>query len=202
MEGTTTKKGPRWIDVTGQHFGHVTVLEDLPGQGNNPRIKVRCDCGKVFHAFKGAIKSEKTRSCGKCGLVTRGRPKPHPLYGTRFYTWWKRHRDADRLVPEWRDDPGVAWAYVGELDLWATGASTKSFIARNPDKLIGPENCVVTDSRNPRDLVEINGVARNVTDWGRVIGVTRQRAKQLHDKDKLIERVRDHLKKEESTWRK
>ena len=202
MEGTTTKKGPRWIDITGQHFGYYKVLEDLPGQGNNPRVKVRCDCGAVFHVFKAAIKCEKTKSCGKCELVPTGRPKPHPLYGTRFYKWWKRWRDADRLVPEWRDDPGVVWEYIGEQDLWATGTSKKAFLARDHKKLIGPGNCVATDSLYPRNLIEINGVARNVTEWGQIVGISRQRAKQLHDKDKLIERVRDHLKKEESTWRK
>lgn len=59
---------PRALDLAGQKFGKLTVLERL---GKNDRghyiWRCRCDCGNYVDAVGYAVKNGSWQSCGKCG---------------------------------------------------------------------------------------------------------------------------------------
>lgn len=59
---------PRALDLAGQKFGKLTVLERL---GKNDRghyiWRCRCDCGNYVDAVGYAVKNGSWASCGKCG---------------------------------------------------------------------------------------------------------------------------------------
>jgi len=189
-------KGTRFIDLTGKKFNRITVMKDLPGQGGNPRITARCDCGEMFTVFKASVKHGYRKSCGKCGLVKRGRRRAHRLSGTRLYSWWMRHRKAGTLVPEWHDNLQHVVCHLLPLrtSRECPQISSYAFVARDDGELIGPDNCVAVRGGSGRSagvLVEVDGVVRNVADWGGFLSITRQRAHQLHVEGRLVERIQN-----------
>lgn len=53
------------IDLTGQRFGQLTVLERAEnGNHKQPRWKCRCDCGKETIVFGHLLRNGNTKSCG------------------------------------------------------------------------------------------------------------------------------------------
>ena len=65
------------IDLTGQKFGHLEVLDFLERNNHgNSKWLCLCDCGEVTEAYYQHLTRGEKRSCGKCGLIKRGR-KPN-----------------------------------------------------------------------------------------------------------------------------
>lgn len=59
----------RAIDITGQRFGRLTVLEragsyQYPFGGSAAIWRCRCDCGEVVDIISGNLRYGMTRSCG------------------------------------------------------------------------------------------------------------------------------------------
>jgi hypothetical protein len=69
------------------------------------------------------------------------------------------------------------------------GRSDRLIYRPDPDKPYGPDNW--TFERRVGLRVEIDGTTKNMAEWGRFIGVTKQRANQLHKLGKLTTRVRE-----------
>lgn len=73
------------IDLTGQKFGRLTVMEFLHRTKKTAFWKCRCDCGNEVRAAMVNLKSGKVRSCGclfKDIMTTHGRA------GSRIYEIW------------------------------------------------------------------------------------------------------------------
>lgn len=59
---------PRALDLAGQKFGKLTVLERLGKDSRGSYIwRCRCDCGNYVEAVGYAVKNGSWQSCGKCG---------------------------------------------------------------------------------------------------------------------------------------
>lgn len=54
----------KFIDLTGQKFNRLTVLEKLYKQGNEWVWKCQCDCGNICNVKGVNIRSGRTKSCG------------------------------------------------------------------------------------------------------------------------------------------
>ena len=52
------------IDLTGQRFGRLTVLEKVPSKNTNARWRCLCDCGKETTALGTTLRRGETKSCG------------------------------------------------------------------------------------------------------------------------------------------
>lgn len=52
------------IDLTGQRFGKLTVLEPAENIGGRTTWRCRCDCGKETVVPTGRLRSGETKSCG------------------------------------------------------------------------------------------------------------------------------------------
>lgn len=122
---------PAAVDLTGERFGRLVVLERAGSQCGHVRWKCECDCGNVVYVCMGDLRSGKTTSCGcrrtertasiaQLGGAARGSQMwKHGSSGTRLYKVWKSMRDrcnnphnkfyldyggrGIRVVPEWNE---------------------------------------------------------------------------------------------------
>ena len=64
--GYCGKHPNKFIDITGQRFGKLTVLEKLPHKDNQNTIlyKCQCDCGTIIEARSTSLRYGSTASCG------------------------------------------------------------------------------------------------------------------------------------------
>lgn len=69
------------IDLIGQRFGKLTVLEPAENINGKTAWLCRCDCGKERIAKTKFLRNGKTRSCG-CSEKPRGLQQMHYLDGT------------------------------------------------------------------------------------------------------------------------
>ena len=76
--------GRKAIDLSGQHFGKLTVLEPV---GKNAKKEVlwccRCDCGKTMVARGTKLRSGGVKSCGCVKHIKHGES------GSRLYHIWE-----------------------------------------------------------------------------------------------------------------
>ena len=52
------------IDITGQRFGRLTVIEKIPSKNSNARWLCKCDCGKYTDVLGTTLRRGETKSCG------------------------------------------------------------------------------------------------------------------------------------------
>lgn len=55
---------PAFIDITGNKYARLTVLERVVNHGVKTRWKCLCDCGNTALVYGQYLKSGKTKSCG------------------------------------------------------------------------------------------------------------------------------------------
>lgn len=77
------------LDLIGQRFGKLTVVELDGIRNQNCYWRCKCDCGGEKVVLGAQLTSGKTRSCG-CLLkeVTAERNSTHKMTGTRIYNRW------------------------------------------------------------------------------------------------------------------
>lgn len=75
MQNTNTlKRSKKLIDLSGQTFNNVEVLELLPRDGSShAKYKCRCHCGNEFNSFGTNLKRGLTTSCGCSKKVPHNR---------------------------------------------------------------------------------------------------------------------------------
>ena len=83
------------IDLTGQRFGKLVVLSEVPERDGNKRVvwNCLCDCGKQIQVAGGALKSGNTKSCGR--MTTK-----IDLTGQRFGMWTVLG-DSGKMAKNW-----------------------------------------------------------------------------------------------------
>lgn len=92
---------PKFIDITGQKFGRLTV-ESYAGKG---RWKVVCDCGIRKSIQTNHLSSGATKSCGcLCSETTTKRLTKHGMTGSAEYESWydMRRRVFKKNRPNYR----------------------------------------------------------------------------------------------------
>ena len=73
---------PRAIDLTGQKYGSIEVLERAGTKGNHALWKCKCVCGIEFNATSNNLRTGNTKSCGCVQRMTHG------MRRTRVYKIW------------------------------------------------------------------------------------------------------------------
>lgn len=82
----------KFIDLTGQKFNRLTVLEYLGKTDKGKRkYKCKCDCGKEIIVFDYNLKNGHTKSCG-CYKIERDKEyhTKHGQRNTRLYNVWSK----------------------------------------------------------------------------------------------------------------
>lgn len=61
---------PKKKDLTGQHFGYLTVLhEEIPRSGSRIKWICQCQCGNITAVTTSDLNRGHTQSCGRCGIT-------------------------------------------------------------------------------------------------------------------------------------
>lgn len=88
-----TTSSPRLIDLTGQRFGRLTVVERVPNPTTVSRPKAhwlcRCDCGNYAICSSDNLRSGNSKSCGclKLEIATERLTKHGGCYTPEFAIW-------------------------------------------------------------------------------------------------------------------
>lgn len=189
---------PKTIDLRGQRFGRLTVLDLSPRKGGHSSWWwCKCDCGTVKEIRRSCLVKGMTKSCGcykhDCAVAhgTQMMTK-HGWYGTRLYGIWRGAIDrcenpkteqyhnyggrGIKICQEWRESPQAfcEWAmangYADNLTL--------DRIDSNGD--YEPSNCrwitMSEQQTNRRNnvLITYKGKTQCVAEWARELGVTQQ----------------------------
>lgn len=58
------------MNMVGQKFNKLTVLEFIGKRGDEPYVRCLCDCGNEHEARAYIVKRGQTKSCGRCQTIT------------------------------------------------------------------------------------------------------------------------------------
>lgn len=188
------KSGSTKINIIGQRFGRLMVVEESPERTKCGEVKYlcQCDCGNTKVVAGTALRYGKTRSCG-CLLSesTSERASTHGRSKTRLYRIWAGMRDRcyNPSRKEYKDYGGRGITVCDEWNEdfeafhdWSikNGYSEDLTIDRIENNgPYSPDNCRwatrKTQSDNTRQVVHIavGGVSKNIEGWAAAIGVSR-----------------------------
>lgn len=80
----------KFIDLTGQRFGKLVVIERAGTQNGHILWKCKCDCGNEIVTLMNSLRGGNTISCG-CFRREKMREKlqTHKMYGCKLYVKWQ-----------------------------------------------------------------------------------------------------------------
>lgn len=201
----------KFVDLTGQRFGRLTVIKRVENNGKKVMWLCRCDCGNETTVFSGYLRNGDTKSCGclsKDKLRER-RFKHGESRKTRLYNIWIhiKHRTSgkanEKRTKKWYTDKNIKmceeWSDFRNFRDWANanGYDDSLTIDRiDGNKGYSPENCRWVDwktqTRNKSNNINItrNGETKCLKDWCTELGLKYrsicQRITRGWDKEKAL----------------
>jgi len=185
----------KYRSLKGKQFGDLVVTRDDKKKLKTNYV-VYCTC--LACGREDVLRYRHMLTCGRsthCGCLTEENRMKHGCTNTSLYHSWKRLCCLKRTSELWQDFQQVL-STVGYDHL------DHKLTEQNPKNLLGPENYVLVPSNviASNRLIEIEvGVYRSVKSiaaWSKIIGVSRQRGHQLYKQNLLVDRIKEHLKKE------
>ena len=191
----STKHPGNFIDIAGQRFGRLVVLEIASTIRHVIRWKCKCDCGNIRNVVGSSLRSGKTKGCGQCTRVGRsGSQNPMFTHGMRktpeYIAWramlsrcynkkhigWKRYGGRGVKVCErWRTD---FFAFFSDMGARPTPQHTLDrFPNKNGD--YDPSNCrwatMLEQQRNRTDnrMITHNGFTAPLIVWSERVGLSK-----------------------------
>jgi hypothetical protein len=198
----------KFVDLTGQRFGRLTVIERAPNKGRRTMWLCKCDCGTEKVICQEDLHSGKTVSCG-CYLLEK--VTKHGLYKTKEYRRLASMKDrcsnpnathahryggrGIKVCDEWRSDPKAFYEYVSKLPHFRENGYTLNRI--NNDGDYEPGNVEWADSftqmnnTSKNHLIEYNGEIKSITQWARIknlpIDTVRSRIRRKWSTERALE---------------
>ena len=179
------------IDISGQRFGRLVVIEKSGYKGDTVAWKCKCDCGNELRVRGKDLRRGFTQSCGcmrREKLVQQN--TRHGLHGSRLYNVWglmvQRCYNPNTpcysnyggrgiaISPEWRES-------FKSFSDWAihNGYSDDLTIDRiDNSKGYFPENCrwvtrkIQANNTRRNHLITYNSVTHTLSEWADVLGMS------------------------------
>ena len=160
------RKSPKMIDLTGQRFGLLTVIERAENAKNGViRWRCKCDCGKETITSTSHLRSGHTKSCGCLGLrhATEAKIK-HGMSGTHLYNIFRmmhgRCEDPKNKAFPYYGGRGIKvcdeWTDFEIFKVWALSNDYEDGLSIDridPNGNYEPSNCEwVTRSENSKRM--------------------------------------------------
>lgn len=184
-------------DFTGRQFGDVVVL----GYGGHERVSgtwqhlwiARCSCGHTWKVQTGNLRKGAVHRCLGCArkrMRTAPLARTHGQSGTVEYRLWFHmcQRCSNRFDPCYPNYGGrgimVCRRWVNSFQNFISDMgprpSLDHYITRiNQDRSFSPGNCQWGPQQRAGDRVfTIGEETGNMADWGRRLGISRERIRQ------------------------
>lgn len=188
----------RFIDLTGERFGRLVVLERAESRGPKGRRKTwwncKCDCGNEVEVPTARLRNGQTKSCGCLHKdLLREKLTIHGGSKDRLFTVWcdmrrRCEKPYDKnfnhyggrgitVCAEWHSYENFReWAHLNGYDESAKyGKCTLDRI--NPNGDYEPGNCrwvslkVQNNNRRNNRLIEYKGQTKTLKQWAEETGV-------------------------------
>lgn len=209
------KSGSTKIDIIGQRFGRLTVIEETSERTKCGEVKYLClcDCGNTKVKAGTALRYGNTRSCG-CLLAESSskRARTHGQSKTRLFRIWAGMKDRC-TNPNRHEYKGYMGRGITVCEEWMNDFSafrdwsmengysdTLTLDRIDNDGPYSPENCRWTTRKaqgnNTRLTVHItvDGVTKNIGDWAATIGVARSTMSRHVKNGDAVEYISKRLK--------
>lgn len=181
------------IDLTGQKFGRLTVIERAENaKQGQARWMCQCDCGTKTVVMGKLLRNGNTQSCGCLHKeITGYKHRIHGQSETRVYRIWcgMKNRCYNSNIPAYKNYGGRGITVCDEWQHdfksfydWSmtNGYSDELTIDRiNPDGNYEPTNCrwvtVKEQQSNKRNnhLITYNGETHTAKQWSEIKGIKR-----------------------------
>lgn len=183
---------PALIDLTGQVFGRLTVLEKGEYRSRKRHWVVRCECGVTKEVSSIALRSGATKSCG-CGQreLTSSRAKRHGMSKSTTHKSWSMMRSRCGN-PNYTHYAYYGGAGITVCERWNNFENFLEDMGERPEgctldridssKGYYPENCRWATraeqvwNRGNNVIVSFNGKNMKLLEFSSLTGVTRQKA--------------------------
>ena len=199
------------IDLTGQKFGRLLVLERAENRGKNIYWKCRCDCDKEIVVRGDHLKSGATSSCGCFSNETHTK---HGKAGTPLYQIWggivQRCTNPQNpyyknyggrgvlLFPEWQNSFTAFYDYVSTLPNFGKEGYSLDRIDNNgnyePNNVRWADRKTQLRNKRTNHIVEYNGVATCLVNAAEKSGINKntllKRARKGDTGEELFRPVR------------
>lgn len=191
----------KFIDLTGQKFGRLIVLERVenyiqPNGTIKARWKCLCECGKHCVVCSSELRCGKTKSCGcfKLGILRTSRIT-HGKSSTRLYGVWKDMKarcynpndkyyhvygaEGKAVCEEWRNNfqAFYDWSMSHGYDENAPrGECTIDRI--DGTKGYSPDNCrwstnkEQANNRRSNHMITFNNETHTLAEWAKITGIS------------------------------
>lgn len=192
---------PKLIDLTGERFGRLVVLERLENyvseNGSSATMwKCKCDCGNIVNVRSSNLRNGHTRSCG-C-LFDEEHYNFHKTHGdsySRIYNILRRMKDrcynprnnryyryggrGITVCEEWLDYNNFKkWAFENGFN---ENSSRKecSLDRIDSDGNYCPENCrwvnsfIQNNNKSNTVMLTYKGVTHSIIEWSAILGMSR-----------------------------
>ena len=178
------------IDLTGQKFGKLTVVDRAANRGKETMWNCICECGNSTTVGSGCLRSGSTKSCG-CNRFNPSHRKTHGQSHSRLYYVYRNMLNrcynpkvndfpnyggrGISVCDEWRKDfqSFYDWAIIsGYRDGLKRGECTLD--RKNPDGNYSPDNCRWTDEKTQQNnkrsnhYITFQGETKTMAEWAAV----------------------------------
>lgn len=183
----------KFIDLTGQRFGMLTVVERAPNRGKDTMWLCRCDCGNEIASTPSHLKSGHTKSCGcfrSSVLAQQGsKNATHGMKRTPLYKTWGSIKTRC-LNPNTPAYPNYGGRGISICDAWkdnfeafynwaiASGYQKGLSIDRiDVNGPYSPENCrwvtidIQANNKRTNRVVTFNGKTQTLQQWADETGI-------------------------------
>lgn len=159
---------PNKLNLIGQKFGRLTVVDIAPNKGKRTQWKCICDCGNEYIGLTESLRSGALRSCG-CLRVetarTNGMKELKDLSGQKFgkltvlsYAGSDRNRSSWKCECECGNIVNVNQMELVRGDTLSCGCLRTSFGELQIEKILKEHQITYKKEYSFNDLVSENGV--------------------------------------------
>lgn len=203
----------KFIDLTGQKFGRLTVVKRLPNNKYHYAMwECKCDCGNIVKISSNSLRSKNTKSCGclqkekakQTGLKNK-RNIPNKIRNTLYRMKTRCYNCKSskykyyggrgiKICSEWLDKENGMMNFYN----WAITNGYKDNLSIDRINVNGnyePNNCrwatAKEQANNKRNnhYITYNGETRTMMEWSKILGISYNQLRDRIRRNWSIERA-------------